>query len=207
MSSTSPNSSIQPVAPKPKGAGIKSIIFGGLLPIIAFALVENFYGTLGGLIAGIAFGVGELSYELIRFRKVQWITIVGNALVIVLGGLSLLEDNPVFFKLQPAILIFVFAGLLIGSSIIGKPFLVEMSRKQMPDAPEVVRQHLARMNLRVGFCLVGIGALSVYAAYAWSTAAWATLKAVGAPVILVIYMGAEIIVVRYRAKKRRRHES
>jgi intracellular septation protein len=189
-----------------KAPGIKAIFLGGILPVAAFALVENFYGTMGGLIAGIAFGVGELTYEYVRFRKVQWITIIGNLLVIALGGLSLFEDNPVFFKLQPAILIFVFAALLIGSSLIGKPFLVEVSRKQMPNAPEVVRKNLSGMNFRLGFCMLGIGVLSVYAAYYWSTAAWAMLKGIGVPIILVLYMAVEILVIRWWARKRMRRE-
>jgi intracellular septation protein len=180
---------------------LRSLFLGGVLPVVAFALVENYYGTMGGLIAGITFGIGELTYEYVRFRKIQGITIVGNLLVIVLGGLSLFENNPVFFKLQPAFLIFAFAGLLIGSSLLKKPFLVEMSRKQMPDAPEVVRQRLSGLNLRLGFCMIGIGLLSVYAAYFWSTPAWALLKGVGVPVILVVYMLIEVVVIRLLAKR------
>lgn len=184
-----------------KRSALTSLFVGGLLPVVAFALVENFYGTMGGLIAGITFGVGELVYEYFRFRKVQGITIASNILVIALGGLSLIEDNPIFFKLQPALIIFAFAGLLIGSSLLKRPFLVALSRKQNPAAPEVVFQRLGGVNLRLGFCMIGIGLLSVYAAYAWSTANWALLKGVGVPILLVIYLGVEIFLIRMFVKK------
>lgn len=183
-------------------ASARALFLGGVLPVIAFALVEEWYGTIGGLIAGIVFGAGELAYEYIRFKKIQGITIAGNALVIVLGGLSLIEGNAVLFKLQPAILIFAFAGFLLVSSLIGKPLLVEMSKKQNPGAPPELHQKLAGMNTRIGFCLIAIGLVSVYAAFYWSTAAWAFLKGIGAPLILFGYMAIEIIILRRRARRK-----
>ncbi len=169
---------------------------------MAFALAENYYGVVGGLIAGIAFGLGELTYEYVRFKKVAGITLVGNLMVIVLGGISLFENNPVFFKLQPALLIFAFAAVLIGSSVLKRPFLVAMSRKQRPDLPEAAVRHLHGLNLRLGFLMIAIGALSVYAAYFWSTASWAFLKGVGTPLLIVFYMIAEVVLMRiWRGRK------
>lgn len=192
-----------PGAPTNAKTLIRSLFLGGVLPVVAFALVEEYYGTMGGLIAGIAFGVGELLYEKIRLGKIQGVTIAGNALVIVLGGVSLLEDDPLFFKLQPAILIFAFSALMIVSSLIKRPFLVEMSKKQMPNAPAIVRERLGALNWRIGICLFAIGLLSMHAAFYWSTAAWAFLKGVGAPVILFGYMAVEFAILRWRAKRRR----
>lgn len=181
---------------------LQAFFVGGVLPIIAFAVAENWYGVIGGIIAGVAFGVGEILYEYIRFRKIQKITIIGNLLVIGLGALSLFESNPVFFKLQPAILIFLFAALLLGSSLLRRPFLVEMSKKQMPDAPEILRKNLAAMNTRLGFALVILGLVSIHAAYFWSTAAWAFLKGIGAPIFLIAYMALEVLVARQKANQR-----
>jgi hypothetical protein len=43
----------------------------------------------------------------------------------------------------------------------------------------------------------------VHAAYHWSTAAWATLKGIGVPVIFGIYMFIEIMVIRWRVRRDR----
>lgn len=180
----------------------RSLLVGGLLPVIAFAIVEEIYGTMGGLIAGVAFGIGELIYEKVKFKKIQMITIMGNALVVGLGLLSLFEDNSSFFKLQPAILTYALGIFLIGSSVMGKPFLAELSRKQMPDAPEIVRVSLGAMNWRVGLLLLGVGVLSTYAAFYWSTTAWAFLKGIGSPIILFVYLAGEVIWMRLRARRR-----
>ncbi len=189
--------------PPSRASMLQSFLVGGLLPVVVFTIVESIHGTKGGLIAGVLFGAGELAYEYIRFKKVQWITIVGNALVILLGALSLFEENTTLFKLQPAILIFLMAILLLGSSAIKKPFLVELSKKQMPNLPELAKRRLAGMNIRMGFCFIALGVLSVHAAYAWSTAAWAFLKGFGTPLALALYIGAEVLYIRLQNRRRR----
>lgn len=189
---------------RPRGAALGFLI-GGLLPVIAFAVVEQFYGAVGGAIAGIMFGAGEICWELWRTRAVQKITWISNALVLLFGLLSLWEDNGVYFKLQPAALLLVFAILLFVSGWLRRPFLTALAKKQNALLPPEAEQLLNRMNFRLGFLFLFLTALSVHAAFYWSTAAWAVLKGVGLPVLLVIYMAGEFIwlrIARARAKKR-----
>ena len=172
-----------------------------LLPVVAFAVFEEVYGTKAGLIAGVALACGEIAYEWKTLGRPQNITIVANVLVLALGGLSLYESNPTFFKLQPAILVFVFAGVLIGSSLIGKPFLVGLMKKQRPDLNELGATLLNGLNLRMGIALVFAGLIGVYAAFEWPTAWWATYKAVGVPVFLVAYMFLDVLIWKRRHRK------
>jgi intracellular septation protein A len=171
---------------------------------VAFAVVERFYGAIGGALAGIIFGAGEICWELWRTRSVQKITWLSNALVLVFGILSLWEDNGVYFKLQPAALLLVFALLLFTTSWLKKPFLTALAKKQNPALPPEAEALLNRMNFRLGFLFLFLTAISVHAAFYWSTAAWAILKGVGLPVLLAIYMAGEFIwlrISRARAKK------
>ena len=175
-----------------------AFLVGGLLPVLAFAAVEQFYGAIGGAIAGIVFGLGEVTYEYWRFRKVQRITWVSNALVLVFGGLALWEDNGAFFKLQPAALLLIFAGLLFGSSFLKRPFLTALAKKQNPNIPPEVEAVLNGMNFRLGFFMLALTALSVHSAFYWSTAAWAFLKGIGLPILLGLYILAEMAWARWR---------
>lgn len=181
---------------------MKQFLLGGLLPVLAYVAIEAIYGTVAGLIAGIVLGIGEMVYEYVTLKKVQGITIISNLLVIVLGGVSLFESDPTFFKLQPAILCFAFAGFLLISSWMGKPMLVEMMRKQRPDAPPEAFELVGKMNFRVGLMMIVIGIVGVHAAYHWSTAAWATYKGVGVPALLLVYMLIEVVIVRLRRNRR-----
>lgn len=173
-----------------------TFLIGGLLPVIAFTLVEQFYGAIGGAIAGIVFGLGEIGWEYRRMGKVQNITWVSNGLVLVFGLLSLWEDNGVFFKLQPAALLLLFAFLLFGSSLMKKPFLSAMARKQNPHLPVEALAFIDKLNFRLGIFFLFLTALSVYAAFYWTTVAWAFLKGIGLPILLGAYILAEVAWMR-----------
>lgn len=81
------STSNQPNRPTPKAQAL-SLFFGGLLPVIAFTVIEEKYGPQAGLIAGLVFGVGEIIYELVRYKKVSQITWIGNGLLLGLGLIS-----------------------------------------------------------------------------------------------------------------------
>lgn len=187
--------------PAPQSA-LRMFLLGGLLPVIVFAVVESVYGTEGGLVAGILFGIGEMVYEYRTQKRIQGITIASNALVVILGGLSLFEGTGVWFKMQPAILLAAFAVFLFITSLLGKPFLVALAKKQNPNLPEAALEILRGLNFRISFVFLGLAALSVYAALYWTTAAWATLKGVGVPVILVAYMVIEVVIIRILRARR-----
>jgi intracellular septation protein len=175
-------------------------LFGGVLPVLAFALVEERFGVIWGTIAGMIFGFGEIVYEKIRLGKVNGITWFSNALILVLGAVSLISQDGVWFRLQPAILLFCFGAALLGSNAIGKPLLVGMALKQRPDIPSDRIGILKTLNLRIGILFLLLAGLSVDAALRWSVEAWAFLKSVGVTIIIVAYFGGEVIYARIKAR-------
>lgn len=185
---------------KPKAAAL-ALVFGGLLPVIAFTVIEEKYGTLAGLIAGMLFGSAEIIYELIRYKKVNTITWIGNGLLLGLGAISLFSSEGIWFKLQPAILEFGFFIFLSGSWILKKPFMAMMLEKQNPTAPDFLKQRMSGMTLRLGLFFLIHALLATWAAFYWSTESWALLKGVGITISMLFYMGAEIIWMRLILKK------
>lgn len=178
-----------------------SLFFGGLLPIIAFTVIEEKYGVIAGLITGMVFGVGEIIYEYVSVKKVSTITWIGNGLILGLGAVSLISSEGIWFKLQPAILEFGFFVFLIASWIMKKPFLVMMIEKQNPDTPDFMKAQMSGMTLRLGFFMLAHAIIATWAAFHWSTEAWAILKGVGLTVSMIIYMVAEILWARFKIKK------
>jgi intracellular septation protein A len=98
-------------------------------------------------------------------------------------------------------LVFAMAGALIGSSIAKKPFLVALAKKQRPDLPEIALQRLGGLNLRMGLFMIVVGLLGVYAAFYWPTAWWAAFKAIGAPILMIVYMLIDLAIVGHRARR------
>ncbi|RYZ77055.1 MAG: intracellular septation protein, partial [Proteobacteria bacterium] len=185
---------------RPNRSQVLMLLFGGILPVVAFAIVEERYGVVWGTIAGMIFGVAELLYEKIRLGKVNGITWFSNALILVLGAISLISKDGVWFRLQPALLLACFGLAMLGSNIIGKPLLVAMAVKQRPDIPPERLMILKNLNLRVSVLLLILAGVSVDAALRWSVEAWAFLKGFGVTIIMVAYFGLEVVWARAKNK-------
>jgi intracellular septation protein len=194
---------------------LRPLLIGGLLPVIVFTGVETLYGTFWGLVAGMVFGAGEILYEWIRFKKVDPFTWGGNAMILVLGGVSLLTNEGFWFKLQPAILEVTTAGVFLGSVALGKSLMAGLMRKQMAQMvgqpqvtlPPWMEGLLQGITLRFGLFFLLHAALATWAALHWSTEAWAILKGVGFTVSLIAYGVAEAVLLRYRIAKLHRSQT
>ena len=178
-----------------------NLFFGGILPIVAFTVIEEKYGVFYGLIAGLFFGVAEIIYELIRYRKVSQMTLISSSLIIVMGCVSLFLNDGIWFKLQPAIFEFGFFIFLLGSWILKKPFLKSMVEKQNPEVPEFFKNKLSGITLRLSLFFLIQSIVATYAALYWSTEAWAILKGIGLFVSMAIYMAIEMFWIRFNLRK------
>ena len=190
-----------------RSQALKSLIFGGLIPVIAFTVVEEKWGTLWGLILGMAFGVGEIVVELVRTRTVSIITWVGNGMLIGLGGVSLLTSEGIWFKMQPALIEVGLGAFLMGSVWMGKPLMVVMAKKQgsfqtmPPHIAPIMERAFSGLTFRLGLFFVANAGLATYAATYWSTQAWAILKGVGFTVGMFVYLGIEMLLLRGRVRR------
>lgn len=181
--------------------GALQLFFGGILPVIAFTVIEEKYGTVAGLVAGMAFGAGEIAYELIRHKKVSKITWFGNGMLLALGAVSLVTNEGIWFKLQPAILEAVFAAGFIGSLFLRKNLLEWLMKAQGAELPPLLQPFLDGLCFRVGLFFLAHAALATHAAYNWSTEAWALLKGVGFMGSFVVYLFFEGLYIRSRVRK------
>lgn len=187
---------MKPTSPTNPKAQAASFFFAGLLPVIAFTLIEEYYGVVAGLIAGMVFGVGEVFWELYKYKKVQKMTLFGNGLLVVLGLISLISSEGIWFKLQPAVMEGVFALILWGSVILGKPLLSYLAEQQGHQLPEIIKSRMKGITFRSGLFFAIHAGLAVWAALAWSTTSWALLKGIGLTVSFILYLFAEGFLLR-----------
>jgi intracellular septation protein len=187
---------------------LRAALLGGLLPVAAFTVIEEWKGPVAGLVAGMAFGLGELAWEWRRQGKVSGITWAANGMILALGSVSLLTQEGMGFKLQPALIEGAVALALWGSAVAGRPLLGTLMeaawRKQGvrvdPARAEWLRRALRGMNARAGAFFAVHAGLAAWAALRWSTGAWALLKGVGFNVSLLAYFGAEALWLRRGAR-------
>jgi intracellular septation protein len=183
------------------------LLLAGILPVIIFTIIEEYYGTYWGLIAGVIFGVGEIIWEYRKDRKVSGVTLFGNGMLFLLGGISIFTNDGIWFKLQPAILELVFALFLWGSLIIKKPIMNLMMEKQKLEVPEIIKSRMNAMTFRIGIFLLLHAMLATWAALQWTTQAWAILKGVGFTLSFIVYMFIEGYALRLSIKKQQKIQS
>ena len=189
---------------------VKSLILGGLLPIVAYTVVEETWGISWGLVFGMGLGVCEIIYELLQTGTVSMITYIGNGLILVMGGISFFTQDGVWFKMQPAIIEAVMGIGLMVSSFWGKSLLVVMAEKQgvfskMPSSQASdLKSAFSGLTIRLGIFFLANAVLAAYAALYWSTRDWAILKGVGFTLGMFVYLIIEVVGIRVRLQARRR---
>ncbi|MCB0404039.1 MAG: septation protein IspZ [Bdellovibrionales bacterium] len=190
-------------SPKP----IRSLILGGVIPVIAFTIVEEYFGILWGVVAGMVFAIGEIIVEWTKQKRVSPITWGGGVLILLLGGVSIATREGIWFKLQPALLEGVFGAVLAISCLMEKPLLVVMAREQgmfnrLPtELVPLFTKKFFGLTWRLSLFFFLHTALATYAALHWSTRDWALLKGVGFTGSFVVYMIAEVWILRKRVSR------
>jgi len=84
----------------------------GFLPIIVFIAADAIWGTVTGLIVAIVFGILELIYTFFKERVVDKFILFDTGLIVLLGLVSLLMENDIFFMLKPALIEALFIVIL-----------------------------------------------------------------------------------------------
>lgn len=181
---------------------MSTLFFGGIVPIVLFTLIEEYYGVMWGLVTALIWGAGEIAFELFKHKKVEKITLISNGLIIFLGLISLFTQEGIWFKLQPAFIEFGMALFLWGSLILKKPLFLIMAQQQKVNLPSEVMAHFPGLTFRLGIFFLLHSVLAVWAALYWSTTNWALLKGVGLTISMIIYLVGEMFFIRLKIKRR-----
>ncbi len=171
------------------------VLLPGLLPLIVFILVDEFYGTTAGLIVAVAFGIGQLLLTYSKDKVFDTFVLFDTLLIVVLGGISLLLDNDIFFKLKPAIVGSILCVMLGVSTFSSMNLVVMMSRRYLKgiEINDAQVQQLTR-SAKILFYLFSFHTvLVVYSAFFLSTEAWAFISTILFYLLFGVYFLYEVV--------------
>lgn len=174
----------------------------GFLPLIVFIVADSVWGTAVGLMVAVAFGILEMAWTFVRDRSIDRFVLLDTGLIIVLGGVSLIMKNDIFFKLKPALIEIIFCLILGISAFSTMNILAMMSRrylKQMQLEDAQVKQ-MRRFARTLFFVFLGHTILIVYSAFFWSRKAWAFVSGG----LFYILFGVFFIVEFFRMRRNRK---
>jgi isopentenyldiphosphate isomerase len=170
----------------------------GFIPVIAFIVADEVWGTFYGLLVAIGIGVAELAYSLIKYRTIDKFVILDIGLLLALGGISLIFDNDIFFKVKPGIINLIITGLIGYSAFSENNIVLMMSKRYMkgvefnPYQMWLLNQSMARLF----WILLVYSVMTLAAAFVPQKIVWDFMAGPGMFVVFGVFMGVEWITKR-----------
>lgn len=175
----------------------------GMLPILIFILVDAIWGTKTGLIIAILFGLGELILILVKEKRIDTFIIFDTALLLLLGGISLLSSDEIFFKLKPAFINIIFLVIIGLSTFSNKNLLLIYSKRYLKDL-EIDPQHqkeLKKTFLMLFWLFFIHTLLIIYSAFYMSKAAWGFISGALLYIMFAFYFAWIFLVSKKKKSK------
>lgn len=147
----------------------------GFIPLFVFIAIDEIWGTRAGLVAALAIGLGELIWIWLKEKRFDRFVLFDTGLLVVLGSVSLLLDNDIFFKLKPGLVELILCAILAVSAFSRINIVGLMTQRYMKDM-ELNDQQLSQFRKTMQFMFfvfLGHTFLVFYAAFYWSDKAWA----------------------------------
>lgn len=175
----------------------------GLLPLIIFVIADSIWGTEVGLLVAIGFGLLEVCISLAKKQKPDKFILFDVGLLVAMGGVSLLLENDLFFKLKPAV-IGVMLCVLLGISAYGKQnFMMAMSGRYIKGIEiNPWQEYELLQSIKMLFWLFSFHTILVFiSAITLSKEAWVMISGPGFYVLFGLYFVFELYSKRRKQKK------
>ena len=174
----------------------------GFIPLFVFIAADEIWGSKIGLFVAIIVGLIELIYIGFKEKRFDKFILFDTLLLVVLGIVSIVLDNDIFFKLKPGLIELILVAILAISAfskiniigLIGKRYLkgTSFNNAQMTEM---------RKNLKFLFYIFAAHTILVfYSTFFMSKAAWAFISGG----LFYILFGVYFLFELYRQRKKRK---
>ena len=175
----------------------------GFIPLFVFIIADELFGLTTGLIVAIVVGVGETLWVYQKEKRIDRFILFDTGLIVVLGGISLLLHNDIFFKLKPALIELILVILMGITAFSSKPILIYMTGRYMKGV-ELSDEHIRHMRIlmrRMFYVFFAHTLLILYSAFYMSTEAWGFISGGLFYIVLGGMMAVEFLRARVQRKK------
>lgn len=175
----------------------------GLLPLIVFIIADEILGTERGLIVAIIIGIIQLVFFYFRDKKIEKFILIDTALIIALGGVSLISHNEVFFKIKPGLIELILVIVIGISAFTPKNLVLAMQKRYMGDITMNDSQLSAiKRSLILMFWIFVVHTMLIfYSAFYMSTEAWGFISTALFYIIFGVIFLVQFISNKLKQKK------
>lgn len=172
------------------------------LPALAYWYLETYQSLEIALIGGILLGLIEITLEKKFSGHVHTLSKLNIALIVILGGISYLAKEGIFFKLQPTFTGLAIAFYLVYKKVRNQSLMVEMMKdmkQKLPMPPEIYKS----LEWHMCLFLIAFAAFMGFVALTESTSTWLFWKTGGFYIAFGGFLAIEMIVLKFKLRKLR----
>lgn len=150
----------------------------GFIPLFVFIAADELWGTKTGLFVAIAIGLMQMIWIGVREKRFDKFVLFDTLLLIALGGISIVFNNDLFFKLKPGLIELIFVGILAIAAF-SKFNLPQLMAQRYMKGVEIHPQQQLQMRNTMKFLFFVFTAHNIlvfYATFYMSKEAWAFIS-------------------------------
>lgn len=171
------------------------------IPAVAYWLLETYTTLEIALIGGILLGIIEMLLEKYFTGHVHTLSKVNIALIVILGVISLIAKEGVWFRLQPTFTGLGIASFLVYKKIQGHSLMLDML-KDMGQIPPLPESTYKIMEWHITLFLIGFAAFMAKVAVYNTTASWLFWKTGGFYIAFAGFMILELVYLRFVLRRK-----
>ncbi len=176
----------------------------GFIPLFVFIAIDEIWGTRAGLIAALAIGVAEMVWIWMMEKRFDRFVLFDTGLLLVLGSVSIVLDNDIFFKLKPGLVELILCAVLAVSAFSKLNIIGLMTQRYMKDV-ELNQEQMTqfRNTMQLMFFVFMIHTILVfYSAFYLSNKAWAFISGGLFYILFGLVFGYEFIKQKLKLRKK-----
>lgn len=163
-----------------------------LFPVILFFVTFKVYGIYAATAVAIVATFVQIGWVWLRHRKVDSMLWTSLAIIVLLGGATLIFQNESFIKWKPTVLYWLFAAVLWLSLAFFQKNLIEALLAEQIVLPATVWLKL-NMSWIVFFILMG--GINIHVAFNYSVDTWVNFKLFGSIGLMLIFVVIQAIIL------------
>lgn len=175
----------------------------GFIPLFVFIAADEIWGTETGLYIAIVIGIIELGWVGLREKRFDRFILFDTMLLVILGGISILLDNDIFFKLKPGLIELILVAILAISAFSPVNIIGNMGQRYLKGIEFSDAQFTQmRKSLKMLFYIFSAHTILVfYSAFYMSKTSWAFISGGLFYIIFGLYFILEIVNQKRKQKK------
>ena len=158
------------------------------LPILLFFIAYKIAGIYIATGVLIIITLTQTGWIWLRQRRIEKLPLLTAGLVVILGGATLLLQDPIFVKWKPTVVNWLFAVAFLGSCFIGQKTLLERMMGERLELPASVWVKLT-FAWAIFFSIMGVA--NLYVAFNFDENTWVNFKLFGMLGLTLVFVLAQ----------------